>query len=338
MKPPPKRWCAGRGAMSGRSSSAPGGLKAPIVYNADQTFRNRQGHRRWWKAATSPSSPTACWWRRPLLAAETLEGEGISARVIDMHTVKPLDRDAIQQAAAETGAIVVAEEHLVDCGMGVRVAQVVAETHPCPMEFVGIQDTYAESGQPEELLEKYGLVARDVTSGGAQSPGAKALIRRMTDTRRPRRSLPGAEPGLSLDRRPHPGLRSGLRRSLAVAAASPRRNCAAARLQKPSARAIARTWMERFARAFTGETLPLSESAGSQRWNISRLSHPHGGPDRLCRRAGAGDQRLEQRRTGTAPHRSGRPEGPGIRAQHSFRASCTMRWARTSPPWACSST
>ena len=58
----------------------------------------------------------------------------------------------------------VAEEHLVDGGLGVRVAQVVAETNPCLMEFVGIQDTYAESGTPEELLDKYGLVARDVAN------------------------------------------------------------------------------------------------------------------------------------------------------------------------------
>jgi transketolase len=97
-------------------------------------------------------------------AAETLEAEGVSVRVVDMHTVKPLDRDAVRRAAAETGAIVVAEEHLVDGGLGVRVAQVVAETQPCPMEFVGIQDTYAESGKPEELMEKYGLVAKDVAA------------------------------------------------------------------------------------------------------------------------------------------------------------------------------
>jgi transketolase len=97
-----------------------------------------------------------------ILAAEQLEADGVSARVIDMHTVKPIDREAIRRAAAETGAIVVAEEHLVDGGLGVRVAQVVAETQPCPMEFVGIQEVYAESGQPEELLEKYGLVAKNV--------------------------------------------------------------------------------------------------------------------------------------------------------------------------------
>jgi len=107
-----------------------------------------------------------------LLAAETLEGEGISARVIDMHTVKPLDRQAIERAAAETGAIVVAEEHLVDGGLGVRVAQVVAQTRPCPMEFVGLQ-TYAESGTPDELMEKYGLVARDVAAAARKAVGRK---------------------------------------------------------------------------------------------------------------------------------------------------------------------
>ncbi len=95
-------------------------------------------------------------------AQEHLESEGISARVVDMHTVKPLDKEAIRRAAAQTGAIVVAEEHLVDGGLGVRVAQAVAEMHPCPMEFVGIQDTYAESGPSDQLLDKYGLVARDV--------------------------------------------------------------------------------------------------------------------------------------------------------------------------------
>ncbi len=97
-------------------------------------------------------------------AAETLEAEGISARVIDMYSIKPLDRTAIQRAASETRAIVVAEEHLVATGLGVRVAQAVAETRPCPMEFVGIQDTYAESGSPQELMEKYGLVARNVAA------------------------------------------------------------------------------------------------------------------------------------------------------------------------------
>lgn len=95
-------------------------------------------------------------------AQQHLEIDGISARVVDMHTIKPLDADAIDRAASETGAIVVAEEHLVDGGLGVRVAQAAAMTHPCPIEFVGIQNVYAESAAPEQLLDKYGLVARDV--------------------------------------------------------------------------------------------------------------------------------------------------------------------------------
>lgn len=106
-------------------------------------------------------------------AQETLEAEGVSARVIDMYSIKPLDRDAIQRAASQTGAMVVAEEHLAATGLGVRVAQVAAETSPCPMEFVGIQDTYAESGSPEQLMEKYGLVARNVVAAAKRVMGRK---------------------------------------------------------------------------------------------------------------------------------------------------------------------
>jgi transketolase len=137
--------------------------KVPIVYGADQKFEIGKAIE---VVAGSDVAIVAngLLVAQAILAAETLEAEGISARVIDMHTVKPLDREAIRRAAAETGAMVVAEEHLVDAGLGVRVAQVVAETVPCPMEFVGIHDTYAESGQPDELLEKYGLVARDVAA------------------------------------------------------------------------------------------------------------------------------------------------------------------------------
>jgi transketolase len=137
--------------------------KAALIYNGDQKFEiGKSIQLADGKDVTIIANGLLV--AQALLAAETLESDGITARVIDMHTVKPLDRDAIRRAAAETGAIVVAEEHLVDGGLGVRVAQVVAETAPCPMEFVGIQDTYAESGQPDELLEKYGLVARDVAA------------------------------------------------------------------------------------------------------------------------------------------------------------------------------
>jgi transketolase len=135
--------------------------KAPVVYPADQKFEIGKAIR---VAEGSDVTLIAngLLVAQSLLAADILAEEGISARVIDMHTAKPLDRDAIAQAASETRAIVVAEEHLVDGGLGVKVAQAVAETHPCAMEFVGIHDRYAESGQPDELLERYGLVARNV--------------------------------------------------------------------------------------------------------------------------------------------------------------------------------
>jgi transketolase len=140
-----------------------GRVKVPIVYSADQKFEIGKAIQVV-EGSDVAIIANGLLVAQAILAAEALESEGISARVIDMHTVKPIDREAIGRAAAETGAIVVAEEHLVDAGLGVRVAQVVAETAPCPMEFVGIHDTYAESGQPDELLEKYGLVARDVAA------------------------------------------------------------------------------------------------------------------------------------------------------------------------------
>ncbi|MFQ5732156.1 MAG: transketolase family protein [Planctomycetaceae bacterium] len=90
-------------------------------------------------------------------AAVDLAAAGVEARVIDMHTVKPIDEAAIAAAAKETGAIVVAEEHLPHGGLGAAVATAVAATHPVPVEFVNIGDRYAESGDPQGLIDKYGL-------------------------------------------------------------------------------------------------------------------------------------------------------------------------------------
>lgn len=97
-----------------------------------------------------------------LVAAERLAQDGIEARVLDMACVKPLDEAAVRAAAQETGAIVVAEEHLVHGGLGARTAQAVATSQPVPMEFVGLNDTYAESGDPAALMEKYGLTFKEV--------------------------------------------------------------------------------------------------------------------------------------------------------------------------------
>ncbi len=107
-----------------------------------------------------------------LRAAEALAQEGIRARVLDMHTVKPLDCEAVASAAAETGAIVVAEEHLVDAGLGVRIAQAVALSTPCPMEFVGLTG-YAESGSPDALLDKYGMRAASIVAAARKAVARK---------------------------------------------------------------------------------------------------------------------------------------------------------------------
>lgn len=90
-------------------------------------------------------------------AATALAAEGTDARVLNMSTWRPLDTAAIEAAARETGAIVVAEEHLVHCGLGAMIAQHLAGVLPVPMGFVGMKETYAESGRWDELLQKYDL-------------------------------------------------------------------------------------------------------------------------------------------------------------------------------------
>ena len=102
-------------------------------------------------------------------AAETLASEhDIQARVIDMHTIKPLDAEAVMAAAKETGAILTAEEHSVIGGLGSAVAEVVTTHCPVPMYMVGQHDTFGESGKPDELKEKYGMTSADIIEGALQ--------------------------------------------------------------------------------------------------------------------------------------------------------------------------
>jgi transketolase len=106
-------------------------------------------------------------------AAETLAGEGVQARVLDMHTVKPIDRDALHAAATETGAIVVAEEHLAHGGLGSVVAMTVAELAPVPIRYVNLGDQFGESGSPDALLEKFGMTAAKVIEAARAALAAK---------------------------------------------------------------------------------------------------------------------------------------------------------------------
>ena len=97
-----------------------------------------------------------------MTAAEELAREGIDARVIDMHTIKPIDQEIIIKAAQETGKIVTAEEHSIIGGLGSAVAEVTATHSPCQLYMVGQLDTFGESGKPEELKAKYGMTASDI--------------------------------------------------------------------------------------------------------------------------------------------------------------------------------
>ncbi len=99
-----------------------------------------------------------------LQAAQQLASEGVSAEVINMHTIKPLDEEAILKSVRKTGRVVTAEEHMRNGGLGDAVAQVLSRHLPSPHEYVAVNDTFGESGLPEELLEKYGLGENDVVA------------------------------------------------------------------------------------------------------------------------------------------------------------------------------
>ncbi len=135
--------------------------KIPLLYNDDYRFNlgkavtMRQG-----KDATIIAIGIMV--ASALEAADNLKREGIDCCVLNMSTLKPIDEAAILKAAADTAAIVTAEEHLEHGGLGSMVARVVARHQPVPMEFVAIKDTYAKSGKLAELLQRYGLTAKDI--------------------------------------------------------------------------------------------------------------------------------------------------------------------------------
>ena len=100
---------------------------------------------------------------RALMAAHQLKQHNISVRVLNMHTIKPLDQKAIIAAAEETGAIVTVEEHQMYGGLGSAVTEVVSQHYPVPVKIIGIQDRFGESGEPNELLEHFGLTEKEIT-------------------------------------------------------------------------------------------------------------------------------------------------------------------------------
>jgi len=108
-----------------------------------------------------------------LIAAEELAKDGIQARVVNNHTVKPMDTAAVVAAAKDCGAIVTVEEHQVHAGMGSRVAEIVAANHPVPIEFIGVQDRFGQSGDPVELIEHYGMGTTAIVAAAKKAYGRK---------------------------------------------------------------------------------------------------------------------------------------------------------------------
>ncbi|MCB0526265.1 MAG: transketolase family protein, partial [Saprospiraceae bacterium] len=95
-------------------------------------------------------------------AAKELHAQGISCEVINIHTIKPLDEKAILASVKKTRAVVVAEEHQINGGLGDAIAHVLTQNLPAPMEYVAVKDSFGESGKPLELLDKYGLSKKDI--------------------------------------------------------------------------------------------------------------------------------------------------------------------------------
>jgi len=133
-----------------------GRAKVPTIYDNSMEFKIGKGIQlKDGKDATIIASGVMV--SKAIEASEKLAEEGISVRVIDIHTIKPIDKEIIIKAARETGAIVTAEEHNIIGGLGSAVAEVVSESHPVAVKRIGVNDTFGESGKPDELLEKYGL-------------------------------------------------------------------------------------------------------------------------------------------------------------------------------------
>jgi transketolase len=164
------KWAA---AHNGAVFLRAGRVKAPIVYPADQQFDFSKAVELI-DGADVTLVGTGLLVAECIKASQSLAAEGISARVIDVISIKPLDVETLAKAARETGALVVAEEHLVDSGLGSRVAQALASTTPAPIEFVGIENCYAESGTPEAVMNKYNLNAATVAAAAKKALARKS--------------------------------------------------------------------------------------------------------------------------------------------------------------------
>ena len=150
-------------AMKGPVYVRLGRASVPIIYDEDMDFEIGKG------ITVKDGSDvaiiaTGIMVDKAIQAAEKLEAEGISARIIDIHTIKPLDEEIITKAALETKGIVTAEEHSIIGGLGSAVAECTAKNAPAKMKMIGVQDRFGQSGKPDQLMAEYGLTADDIVA------------------------------------------------------------------------------------------------------------------------------------------------------------------------------
>jgi transketolase len=145
-----------------------GRSKAPMVYNEKSNFEIGKGIKLR-EGRDVCLIGTGMMTFEALEAAELLKQKGIEASVIDMHTLKPLDEKCLIEEARKTRAVVTAEEHSIWGGLGSVVSQALSKNFPVPMEFVAVNDTYAESGSPDELFEKYGLTSKKISEAAERA-------------------------------------------------------------------------------------------------------------------------------------------------------------------------
>lgn len=159
-------------AMDGPVYLRFGRLAVPVLFDSSYTFAIGRGVQMTEGSDVSIIA-TGLMVAPALEAAETLKNSGIAARVINMATIKPIDRDIIVRAAAETGAIVTAEEHNIIGGLGSAVAEVVCDTLPVPVVRVGVMDTFGKSGPAAELLHVFGLDAEHIAAAAKEAVSRK---------------------------------------------------------------------------------------------------------------------------------------------------------------------
>ena len=149
--------------------------KVPNFTQIDQKFEiGKALHLRTGNDATIIATGHLVW--EALEAAKTLADEGISTEVINIHTIKPLDNEAILKSVKNTKCVVTAEEHMINGGLGDSVAQLLSRKKPTPIEIVGVNDSFGESGPPMKLMEKYGLTAADIITATR-----KVITRKLND-------------------------------------------------------------------------------------------------------------------------------------------------------------